>query len=82
MKTIFHKDRGKAPRLMLFTIAFYQDCLSIMREDLLRDFEEVHNNMTKNQSTNSAFIMFVLKKKKESIIEVKEFSPINLVYNF
>ena len=67
---------------MLFTIAFYQDCLSIMREDLLRDFEEVHNNMTKNQSTNSAFIMFVLKKKKESIIEVKEFSPINLVYNF
>ena len=53
-----------------------------MREDLLRDFEEVHNNMTKNQSTNSAFIMFVLKKKKESIIEVKEFSPINLVYNF
>lgn len=66
---------------MLFTIAFYQDCLSIMREDLLRDFEEVHNNMTKNQSTNSAFIMFVLKKK-ESIIEVKDFSPINLVYNF
>lgn len=52
-----------------------------MREDLLRDFEEVHNNMTKNQSTNSAFIMFVLKKK-ESIIEVKDFSPINLVYNF
>ena len=82
MKTIFHKDRGKAPRLMLFTISFYQDFLSIMREDLLRDFEEVHNNMTKNQSTNSAFIMFVLKKKKESIIEVKEFSPINLVYNF
>lgn len=81
MKTIFHKDRGKAPRLMLFTISFYQDFLSIMREDLLRDFEEVHNNMTKNQSTNSAFIMFVLKKK-ESIIEVKDFSPINLVYNF
>ena len=66
---------------MLFTISFYQDFLSIMREDLLRDFEEVHNNMTKNQSTNSAFIMFVLKKK-ESIIEVKDFSPINLVYNF
>ncbi|RVW19142.1 Transposon TX1 uncharacterized 149 kDa protein [Vitis vinifera] len=56
-KAIFQMDRDKAPGPDGFTIAVFQDCWDVIKEDLVRVFAEFHRSGVINQSTNASFII-------------------------
>ncbi|RVW81340.1 putative mitochondrial protein [Vitis vinifera] len=56
-KAIFQLDRDKAPGPNGFTIAMFQDCWDVIKEDLVRVFAEFHRSGIINQSTNVSFII-------------------------
>ena len=62
-KAIFQLDRDKAPGPDDFTIAVFQDCWDVIKEDLVRVFAEFHKSGIINQSTNASFIVLFPKKK-------------------
>ena len=55
-------DRDKAPGPDGFTIAVFQDCWEVIKEDLVRVFAEFHRSGIINQSTNASFIVLLPKK--------------------
>ncbi|KAJ9693494.1 hypothetical protein PVL29_012324 [Vitis rotundifolia] len=76
-KAIFQLDRDKAPGPDGFTIAVFQDCWDVVKEDLVRVFAEFHRSGIINQSTNASFI--VLLPKKSLTKKISDFRPINLI---
>ena len=76
---VLHLNKEKAPGPDGFTIAFYQDCWEMIKDDLLRVFLEFHNNRIINQSTNATFIALVPKKSQTS--RILDYRPIKLVYS-
>ena len=76
---VLHLNKEKAPGPDGFTIAFYQDCWEMIKDDLLRVFLEFHNNGIINQSTNATFIALVPKKSQTS--RILDYRPIKLVYS-
>ena len=62
-KAIFQLDRDKAPRPDGFTIAVFQDCRDVIKEDLVRVFAEFHRSRIISQSTNASFIVLLQTKK-------------------
>ncbi|RVW90710.1 Transposon TX1 uncharacterized 149 kDa protein [Vitis vinifera] len=54
----------KAPGPDGFTIAVFQDCWDVIKEDLVRVFAEFHRSGVINQSTNASFIVFLPKKRR------------------
>ncbi|KAJ9678120.1 hypothetical protein PVL29_022881 [Vitis rotundifolia] len=76
-KAIFQMDRDKAPRPDGFTIAVFQDCWEVIKEDLVRVFAEFHRSGIINQSTNASFI--VLLPKKSMSKKVSDYRPISLI---
>ncbi|RVW61143.1 Transposon TX1 uncharacterized 149 kDa protein [Vitis vinifera] len=54
-------DRDKAPGPDGFTIAVFQDCWDVIKEDLVRVFAEFHRSGIINQSTNASFIVWRLR---------------------
>ncbi|RVX22469.1 LINE-1 retrotransposable element ORF2 protein [Vitis vinifera] len=61
-KAIFQLDRDKAPGSDGFTIAVFQDCWEVIKEDLVRVFAEFHRSGIINQSTNTSFIVLTSKR--------------------
>ncbi|RVW96282.1 LINE-1 retrotransposable element ORF2 protein [Vitis vinifera] len=61
---IFQLDRDKAPGPDGFTIAVFQDCWDVIKEDLVRVFAEFHNSGIINQNTNASFIVLLPKKRR------------------
>ena len=61
-KAIFQLDNYKAPGPDDFTIAVFQDCWDVIKEDLVRVFTEFHRSGIINQSTNASFIVLLPKK--------------------
>ncbi|RVW94050.1 putative ribonuclease H protein [Vitis vinifera] len=59
---VFQLNKEKAPGPDGFTIAVYQECWDVIKEDLIRVFLEFHTNGVINQSTNATFIALVPKK--------------------
>ena len=55
-------DRDKAPGPDGFTIAVFQDCWKVIKEDLVRVFAEFHRSGIINQNTNVSFIVLLPKK--------------------
>ncbi|RVW21770.1 LINE-1 retrotransposable element ORF2 protein [Vitis vinifera] len=76
-KAIFQMDRDKAPGPDGFTIAVFQDCWDVIKEDLVRVFAEFHRSGVINQSTNASFI--VLLPKKSTTKKISDFRPISLI---
>ncbi|RVW49587.1 Transposon TX1 uncharacterized 149 kDa protein [Vitis vinifera] len=76
-KAIFQMDRDKAPGPDGFTIAVFQDCWEVIKEDLVRVFVEFHRSGIINQSTNASFI--VLLPKKSMSRRISDFRPISLI---
>ncbi|RVW70240.1 Transposon TX1 uncharacterized 149 kDa protein [Vitis vinifera] len=76
-KAIFQLDRDKAPGPNGFTIAVFQDCWDVIKEDLMRVFTEFHRSGIINQSTNASFI--VLLPKKSLTKKISDFRPISLI---
>ncbi|RVW42142.1 Transposon TX1 uncharacterized 149 kDa protein [Vitis vinifera] len=76
-KAIFQMDRDKAPGPDGFTIAVFQDCWEVIKEDLVKVFAEFHRSGIINQSTNVSFI--VLLPKKSMLRRISDFRPISLI---
>ncbi|RVW96070.1 Transposon TX1 uncharacterized 149 kDa protein [Vitis vinifera] len=76
-KVIFQMDRDKAPGPDGFTIAVFQDCWEVIKEDLVKVFAEFHRSGIINQSTNASFI--VLLPKKNMSRRISDFRPISLI---
>ncbi|RVW80728.1 putative mitochondrial protein [Vitis vinifera] len=70
-------SRDKVPRPDGFTIAMFQDCWDVIKEDLVRVFAEFHKSGIINQSTNASFI--VLLPKKSQTKKISDFRPISLI---
>ena len=76
-KAIFQLDRDKTPMPDGFTIAMFQDCWDVIKEDLVRVFAEFHRSRIINQNTNATFI--VLLPKKSSTKKISDFRSISLI---
>ncbi|RVW92960.1 Transposon TX1 uncharacterized 149 kDa protein [Vitis vinifera] len=75
--TIFQLNKEKAPAPDGFTIAVYQECWDVIKEDLMRVFLEFHTKGVINQSTNATFIAMV--PKKSQTFKISDYRPISLV---
>ncbi|RVX05720.1 Transposon TX1 uncharacterized 149 kDa protein [Vitis vinifera] len=76
-KAIFQLDRDKAPRPDGFTIAVFQECWDVIKEDLVRVFAEFHRSGIINQNTNASFIVLIPKKSLSK--RISDFRPISLI---
>ena len=60
----FQLNRDKAPGPNGFTVALYQECWDVIKEDLMKVFQEFYSSRITNQSTNATFIALVPKKSQ------------------
>ncbi|RVW93876.1 Transposon TX1 uncharacterized 149 kDa protein [Vitis vinifera] len=74
---VFQLNKEKAPGLDGFTIAVYQECWDVIKEDLMRMFLEFQTKGVINQSTNATFIAMV--PKKSQTFKISYYRPISLV---
>ena len=74
---VYHLNKEKALGPNGFTIAVYQECRDVIKEDLMRVFLEFHTNGVINQSTNATFIAMV--PKKSQTFKISNCRPISLV---
>ena len=66
-KAIFQLNKDKAPRPDGFTIAVFQDCWDVIKEDLVRVFVEFHRSGI-IESINASFMVLIPKKSKSKKI--------------
>ncbi|RVW53163.1 Transposon TX1 uncharacterized 149 kDa protein [Vitis vinifera] len=76
-KAIFQMDRIKHRGLMDLLLQCFQDCWDVIKEDLVRVFDEFHRSGIINQSTNASFI--VLLPKKSMAKKISDYRPISLI---
>ncbi|RVW19678.1 Structural maintenance of chromosomes protein 3, partial [Vitis vinifera] len=74
---VFQLNREKAPGPDGFTLAVYQECWDVIKEDLMRVFFEFHTKGVINRSTNATFIAMV--PKKSQTFKISDYRPISLV---
>ena len=74
---VFQLNKEKVIGLDGFTIAVYQECWDVIKEDLMRVFLEFHTKGVINQSTNATFIAMV--PKKSQTFKISYYRPIGLV---
>ncbi|KAL9449935.1 hypothetical protein AB3S75_011797 [Citrus x aurantiifolia] len=67
----------KSPGSDGFSLAVYQDCWDVIKQDLLAVFREFYKSGVVNSSTNSTFICLIPKKNEPS--KLSEFRLISLV---
>ena len=61
-----------------FSIAFFQSCWSIIKEDLLQVFRHFHAHGTFVKSLNAIFLALI--PKHPGALDIKEFRPISLIF--
>ena len=74
---VFQLNRDKASSPDGFTMALYQECWDVIKEDVMKVFQEFYSSWIINQSTNANFIALVPKKSQSH--KVSDFRPISLV---
>jgi hypothetical protein len=67
----------KAPGPNGFTIAFFQKCWGVLKQDIMAVFSEFHNRRQFEKSFNATFVSLI--PKKADAMDVKDFRPISLV---
>jgi len=67
----------KALGLDGFSMACFQKCWEVMKEDILKVFKEFHSRGKFEKIFNSTFVSLV--PKKASVVDIKDFRPISLV---
>jgi hypothetical protein len=67
----------KAPGLDGFTMVFFQKCWSVIEEDVMGFFAEVHTHFKFEKSLNASFIALIPKKQNTS--NIRDFRPISLI---
>jgi hypothetical protein len=78
-QALLNMDCNKASRLDGFTIAFFQSCWVIVKDDLMRVFHNFHEHDLFEKSLNTTFIALVPKEIGK--LEVSDFKSISLVGN-
>jgi hypothetical protein len=76
-KVVFAMNGDKAPGPDGFSIAFFQACWDIVKEDIMKIFSGFHTEGKFEASLNSTFISLIPKIPGAS--EMKDFRPISLV---
>ena len=67
----------KAPSPDGFSLAFFQVCWGIVKDDIMKVFHSFHCYRSFEKSLNATFLALIPKKSRA--IEMKDFCPINLV---
>ena len=70
-------DRDKAPSLDGFSMAFFQDCWEVIKEDIMSVFFDFYARGKFEKSLNATFISLIPKVFGAS--DLKEFRPISLI---
>jgi hypothetical protein len=74
---VFGMDGNKAPGPDGFSLAFFQACWDVLKEDIMAVFEDFHARGRFEKSLNSTFISLIPKVTGAS--ELKDYRPISLV---
>ncbi|RVW41718.1 hypothetical protein CK203_082102 [Vitis vinifera] len=72
-----NRDIGAGPDG--FTIAVFQDCWDVIKDDLVRVFAEFHNSGIINQNTNASFIVLCPKRVSQRRFRILDLSALSLV---
>ena len=67
----------KAPGPDGFTMAFFQKCWSVIEDDVMGFFDEVHTHCKFERSLNASFIALI--PKKQNATNICDFHPISLL---
>jgi hypothetical protein len=78
-QALLNMDCNKASRLDGFTIAFFQSCWVIVKDDLMHVFHYFHEHNLFEKRLNTIFITLIPKEIGK--LEVSDFKPIRLVGN-
>jgi hypothetical protein len=70
-------NSDEAPCLDGFTMAFFQVCWEVIKEDIMGVFYNFHTRSKFGKSFNTTFIALI--PKKSEAINIKYFCPISLV---
>jgi hypothetical protein len=60
-----------------FSMALFQKCWAVLKQDIIAVFSEFHNSCEFERSLNATFVSLI--PKKADAVEVKDFRPISLV---
>jgi hypothetical protein len=74
---ILGMNGNKAPGLDGFSLAFFQACWDVLKEDIMAVFSDFHVRYKFEKSFNSTFLSLIPKMSGAS--ELKDYCPINLV---
>lgn len=74
---VFGCNSLKSLGLHGFSMAFYQENWSLVKEDLVKVFQEFYGRGILNSSMLESYVCLI--PKKESVIRVKDFRPISLI---
>jgi hypothetical protein len=74
---IFGMDGNKAPGPDGFSMAFFQACWEVLKEDIMAVFSDFHDRGKFEKSLNATFISLI--PKRPGAVELKDFRPISLV---
>jgi hypothetical protein len=70
----------KVPGLDDFSMAFFQDCLVVLKEDIMKVFRDFHARDKFEKGLNAMLIVLILKTP--SVVDLKDFHPISLWWAF
>ena len=70
-------EGDKVPGPDNFTIAFFQKCWSVVKNDVMAFFDHFHRSSEFEQSLNASFLSLI--PKKNNALNIKDFRPISLV---
>lgn len=76
-KAVFDYERDKAPGLNGFSMAVFQDCWEVVKQDLLGVFSEFRESGVINLSSNTTFICLI--PKKANAVRIGDLRPISSV---
>jgi len=74
---VWEMNGDKVPGPDGFSMAFFQKCWGVLKQNIMAVFSEFHNSCRFESSLNATFVSLI--PKKADAVEVKDFRPISLV---
>ena len=77
VKVLQEMEGDKAPGPDGFTMAFFQECWSVVEINVMAFFDHFHRSSEFERSLNASFLSLI--PKKNNALNIKDFRPISLV---